>query len=57
MADAITTESIVRAVPSFVVRYRAMTLTEPVSSMSLPNKPPRRNIGNHCETNRAAPVM
>jgi hypothetical protein len=57
IAEATTTDSIVREVPNFVVRYCAMTLTDPVSSMSLPNNPPSRNMGNHCATNRDAPVM
>ena len=57
MAEASTTASIVRLVPNFLVKYCAIALTEPVSSISLPNSPPSRNMGNHCAMNRAAPLI
>ena len=53
MAPAKTTASTARPVPSFSVMKRAMTSTEPLSSMSLPNKAPRRNSGKNCARNCA----
>jgi hypothetical protein len=37
--------------------YLAIELTEPESSMSLPNRAPRRKIGKNCMTNCAALAM
>ena len=56
-AEAITTESIARCVPNRSVKKRAIDVIEPLSSMSLPNKPPSRNNGSHWATKRDAPPM
>ena len=37
--------------------YLAIEVTEPESSMSLPNRAPRRKIGKNCMTNCAALAM
>ena len=57
MAPASTTASTARPVPSVSVMKPAMTSTEPLSSISLPNKAPSRNSGKNCARNCAAPPM
>src|SRR5262245_6732334 len=52
MAPARATARIPRAVPSFSV-----TSTEPLSSISLPNRAPSRKSGKNCARNFAAPPM
>src|ERR1700729_2165952 len=57
MAPASTTASTERCGPKRSVIYLAIEFTEPESSMSLPNKAPRRKIGKNCMTNCAALAM
>jgi hypothetical protein len=57
MAPARVTARIARAVPSFSVMNPAIVSTEPLSSISLPNRAPRRKSGKNCARNFAAPPM
>ena len=50
-APASTTASIARLLPSRSVMNSAMAVTEPLSSMSLPNSAPSRNSGKNCARN------
>ena len=57
MAPASTTASTARPVPSVSVMKRAMTSTAPLSSISLPNRAPRRNSGKELRQKlRGAPM-
>src|SRR3974390_223689 len=57
IAPASTTARIARRCPSLLLMNCAMALTDPLSSMSLPNNAPSRNIGKNCATNCAALPM
>ena len=56
-APASTTAKTARRDPSFSVMKLAMDDTEPLSSISFPNKAPRRKIGKNCATKRDALPM
>jgi len=56
-APASTTVSIARRGPNRVDMNSAIAETEPLSSISLPNRAPSRNIGKNCATNRDALSM
>ena len=57
MAPAKTTARMARRATSFFVMNWAMTSTEPLSSINLPNNAPSRNSGKNCARNLAAPPM
>src|SRR5262245_58044695 len=57
MAPASTTARMARRAPSFLVIKLAIASTEPLSSMSFPNKAPSRNSGKNCAGNWAPPTM
>ena len=56
-APASTTASIARRAPMRSVMKCAMAVTEPLSSMSLPNSAPSRNSGKNCARKFAALPM
>src|SRR5215471_10644770 len=56
-APASTTARIARRCPSLALMKWAMAWTDPLSSMSLPNSAPSRNIGKNCAMNCAALPM
>ena len=56
-APASTTARMARRGPNLSLMNRAMALTDPLSSISLPNSAPSRKIGKNCAMNCAALPM
>jgi hypothetical protein len=57
MAPASTTARMARRWPSRLIMISAMAATEPLSSISLPNRAPSRKIGKNCARKVAALPM